>query len=230
MSISQIIDVIVILLVISMVLTSYRKGFVRSVVELVGYVVAVVAARILCMPAGDWIYAHFFRSEAGSLVSKYLASLASGAGEGLGSLLSQYHISPEVLPSQLAGGAAVTSGTASSALMSAVVDPIGLAVCRGLAFAVIFFLVLWAIGLVAAMSQSLNRIPVLGAVNRLFGAGVGVVKAALLLCVLEAAVAALLPLSAFSGQAASVQSVLNHSAAYQYVDRINPLKDILLKG
>lgn len=231
MSISRIIDVAAILLVIFMVMTSYRKGFVRSVVELVGYVVAAVAARVLCVPAGNWLYTNFLRADAGSLVSKYLSSLAAGTGEGLGSLLAQYHIPSGVLSAQLPGGTAqITADTASSALMSGVVDPIGLAVGRGIAFVVIFFLVLWIIGIVAAASQALNRIPVLGAVNRLFGAAAGVVKAALVLFVLAAAVAAVLPLSVFSGQAAAVRSVLSHSAVYLYVDRINPLKDVLLKG
>ena len=232
MSISWIIDLAAIALVIGMVVTSYHKGLIRSVIELAGYVVAAVAAKVLCIPAGNWLYNIVFRSHAEQFVTKYLTSFAQSPGvdDGFDGVLAQYHISSSVLPAEVVQGAApIPSGTASAALMDGVVNPIGLAIGRGIAFVVIFFLVLWIVGLIARATQALNHIPVLGAVNRLLGAAVGVAKAVLVIFVLAAAVSAMLPLSVFSGGTAAVKEALDHSTVYQYVDFVNPLKDVLLK-
>lgn len=231
MSVSQIVDVAAIVLVLCIVYTSFRKGFLRSVLELAGYVVSAVVARVLCIPVGGWLYDTLLKSNAQQLVSQYLSSLASlGDTQSLESLLSRYGIPASLLPGSVSQGTAtITNGTASQALMGSVVDPIALAIGRGIAFLVLFFLCLWVCHAIARATEVFNHIPLIGGLNRLLGAAVGVAKAALVLFVLDVVVSAVLPLTSLSGQTAAAASILSHSAVYQAVDGMNPLKDVLLK-
>ncbi len=232
MSVSQIVDVAAIVLVLCIVYTSFRKGFLRSVLELAGYVVSAVVARVLCIPVGGWLYDTLLKAHAQQIVSQYLTAFAQlpGVNDGFDGVLAKYHIPASVLPAEVVQGEVpMPSGTAAAALMSGVVNPIALSIGRGIAFLVLFFLCLWVCRGIARATEVFNHIPLIGGLNRLLGAAVGVVKAALVLFVLDVVVSAVLPLTSLSGQTAAVASVLNHSAVAQIVDELNPLKDVLLK-
>ena len=52
-------DVIVVLILLLITLSAYRKGFLHSVILLAGYVASVIAAALLSGPAAGFIYERF---------------------------------------------------------------------------------------------------------------------------------------------------------------------------
>ena len=220
------IDMATVTFIVLTVVVSYHKGFLRSVLELAGYIVSLVVAGLLSVSAGNWIFENLLRSVLEKAVSGYIATLSGGALRSFNATLSQMGIPAQVAADSVQQG----QNGVSAAVMASVVDPLGLTISRGIAFLLLFIACLFVVRLVARVAQAVNRVPVIGAINRMGGAAVGVVKAFLLLFAITAVISLLLPLFSLQKNVPMTNTTFDRTYVYSYIYQINPLKDILLKS
>lgn len=154
---STLFDIATAAVFIAVVWFSYRKGLVRSVIELVGYVASFVVSWIFCAPLGAWIYTNFLKNALYKLVSGYYTAMAAGTQQSIGSMLSQYHIN---LPPGIAAEAAKSGQSdVDSLIMATVVGPLGQTIGKAVAFILIFLACLVAVKILASLGDVIYKTP-----------------------------------------------------------------------
>ena len=221
---SAILDIITVVLFIGIILSSVSRGFVRSVVELIGIIVSFLVASALSIPFGNWIYLHFIKAPLTSGASSYIASLSGSAEQSFRQFLANYHLSADFLSST--AGSAGSAG--NSALVSGLVDPMGNLIGRGIAFILLFLVCMFAVHLIARVGDVVNKLPLIGGLNRLLGALIGVVKAVLVMFLVCTLVEILIPVFAVQKNPPITNTTIESTYVFQYFYHINPVKDILL--
>ena len=247
---SIILDLMVIIVFAFIVYTSYRKGLIRSIIELAGYLASFVVSSILSAPLGKWIFSTFLQplisgqiknyitseiaSKAttqanGALDSSGIANFANNIPDAFKSMLGNYNISTDSL--QNAAGSAIASGsqTAANSLITNVVDPIAQIVSRGIAFVIIFALCMIAVKIVANMSSGVSKIPLIGSVNKVGGAVVGVLKSVLVLFIIATCIALIIPVISLQKNPIITGANVNNSTIFKAIYYNNPITQMLLK-
>ncbi|HEX3025830.1 MAG TPA: CvpA family protein [Clostridia bacterium] len=231
---SLFLDVVTVAVMGATILFSYRKGLVRSVIELAGYIAAAVAAYIFSVPLGNWLFSLFRPMLAGKFsagISQALAQQSGGVGTGLNEIakfVSKYGISTGNASAWSAG---LKSGETAltGSVMNSVVDPFASGIGRILAFALIFALCMVLVRLVARASDVVFHIPVIRQVNGFGGAVVGVVKGFVIMFLISAIITVLIPVFALEKNPPITSQTVSSTIVYKYICQINPLTQLLLK-
>jgi uncharacterized membrane protein required for colicin V production len=219
-------DISTVVIILAVIWINARKGFLRSLAELAGFVVSLAAAAVFSAPAGEWLYTHFIRAAFRGAVASYINSFADKAGQGIAALLAEYKID-----SHAAVSAAQSVGSAvSGQSVSGVADPLGEVIGRGAAFILIFIVCLAAAGLIARALGHVNRLPILGGMNRFGGALLGAVTAVLLIFALCTLTAALIPVFAMQSTPPISDAVIAKTDIFRHFYDVNPFKGILFKS
>lgn len=218
-------DLVTVLIIAGVVWQSYRRGFVHTVIVLVGYILALLAAISLSTPVGTWIYGHLLQGALTSWVRHAISS--QGLSDATGGLAQAIQsLAPGVDVSALLRAGATQ---AQDAVITSVVQPIGLSIGRGIAFIVLFILFAAAVRILAHFSISLSHVPVLGFINRIGGAVLGFFKALLILFVLCTLLAALLPALSYTSWPLN-ENAISQSHIFRIIYEANPLQTILLNN
>jgi uncharacterized membrane protein required for colicin V production len=222
---SIIFDVLTVIIIIAIIWSSAKKGLVRSVIELAGYIASLIVAAVLSIPVGNWIYLHLLKTFFDNQAAGYISSLTGGAREAFGQFLTQYNLSSDLL-----SGAAKSSGDALNGAVMSGVGAIGQIVGRGIAFVIIFLVCMILVRIIARLANIINRLPVIRGVNKFGGALIGVVKAALVMFVLCTIIAFMIPLFAVQKNPPFTNTTINNTYLFKYIYQVNPVKGILLKN
>ena len=166
---NMILDVVLGLILLSILYTSWRRGFVASFVRLVGTAAGFLLASFLSRPAAERIYAGFLEEKVENYVSGTLLAQGSPLLEALAGL-------------DQAGSAAIQA----SAIAQVAVRPMVLTVLQTAVFFLVLFLAGIVVRVVVRMGQGVNRIPLVGGLNRMAGLLCGAVYALLLGYVISA--------------------------------------------
>ena len=215
---STVLDAAAVLIILITIWLSYKRGLLYTVVGLVGYVLSILAALALSTPLGTFIYTNLLKgllmngakSYISNQVSSASSSLLGSSGQGLSALLGQS-----------------SSGIANT-LLESIVQPIGLSIGKGIAFLLLFFLFIAAVHILEGLAVGLCHVPVLGFLNRIGGAALGIVKAALILFVICTLFKAVLSTAAASSFPIS-SAAIDKTVVFKYFYQANPLASILLK-
>lgn len=162
-------DALTVIITILIIIYSYRKGLVKSIIELGGCVAAFAASYFLSSPLGLWIGTHFLEKVVRGKVDSYISSAQSTALAGINGIASGAPASFQQVLSVMTGGsfsvpnksanvqnassaishvasssAAVASGAASSvsSLASGAADTITKAIAVALGRCIAFFIIL----------------------------------------------------------------------------------------
>ncbi len=195
MTVSWILDIAVAALLVVCTAIGVRRGFIKSVVRLLGFVVAVVGAAIVSMPVAQYIYKTFFHTmiesavsqkvqegvtAAATSLSEQVAAVLSSLPRGVQSLLTAYGADGNHL-----SGAAQTGEALVSTVMNDVITPLCTAVLQVIVFLVLFlvlFLIIRLFGKV--LDKIFASLPVIKQVNGLLGGVLGFAEGVLILFVL----------------------------------------------
>lgn len=202
---AMLLDVMVVLLLLLITISAYRKGFLHSVVLLAGYVISIVAASLFSKPAAEWIYGRFLEPALLERIQEALASMP-----GLEQAEKLIHELAELLPDIIAnpvlaayGGEAGLAGlledgaaVTGQAVSEQIVGPIVISMLQALLCLLIFLICVIIIKIIARTMQGVDRIPVLGPVNAALGALLGVVQAGVVIYLLALAVEVVISLTA----------------------------------
>ena len=192
-----IIDIIFILILAVVVITSVKKGFIVSLFELVGTIASFVAARLLSDSLAQPVFEKFVSPGAEKLLAQNLGDVATtdygaqieGAINSIpdffASILSLMGIEKEALIEKVASSE-IASGSLLDSLMESVVTPIGTAVVQFILFAVLVALITLVLRvLVRLLDKIIKKIPAIKQMNSALGGVVGAVRGVLIIVIIS---------------------------------------------
>ena len=218
----MIVDLILLAVLFGSAFYYARRGFAAGIVQMVGSFVSLVAASVAASRISPAVFENFFKN---SLVEKTRQMLENQSGADLETLVERFAgFLPDSLKQniiQAAGGLLdTTAPNAALLVVENVIAPLLVPIISIVVFFVTFALCRLVISLVVAMLTIINRIPLVGGINRLLGfvtgLGAGAVNVFVLLCVAWALVIILGNNSAWN------QEMLQQSRFYQMFAPFNP--------
>ena len=186
---NYLLDFIFILIVAIFVFLSVKKGFVRSLIEVVGYVLAIVLAISISTPASNYIYDKAIEP---GLITSIDNAIAEKSDEAI-----------EVLPDYIKGilndsdlftnienilSGDNDNSTAVAQQISDIVQPIAVGIIKTILSIVIFAILLIVVNILARIINSMFKGVVLGTANKVLGAALGGVKGLVFACIFSLAV------------------------------------------
>lgn len=208
MNYSILLDIILIAIGVAIIFVCFKKGFVAAVAQLVGTAASYVFAYIISAPISVMIYKLFVRENAELYIESRLpAELESNTAEYLETAqqfdqftnnlintvqgaLNEAGVQielPEVMLSDNMGiiSTLINDGqTLAQSLTQTLVEPLATAVIRGGAFFVVFVISAIIMSFVCRVGLFINHIPLVGGLNQLLGAAVGVIEAAIIVYII----------------------------------------------
>lgn len=188
-----ILDVILIGVVVATVIHYARKGFVAGIVNLVGNLVAIGLAWLVSGKISPAVFENFFKS---GLVEKTTQTIQQGSFNlesvlgGLEGLVPQ-----SLMDSILESANSVLNSQApdmAQQVVEQIISPLVVPLITVVLFFATFLLCRVVIAFLVAVLTNLNKVPLLGGVNRTLGVVVGLVggvlNALLLLCLIWAVI------------------------------------------
>lgn len=192
-----IIDIIFILILAVVVITSVKKGFIVSLFELVGTIASFVAARLLSDSLAQPVFEKFVSPGAEKLLAQNLGDVATtdygaqieGAINSIpdffASILSLMGIEKEALIEKVASSE-FASGSLLDSLMESVVTPLGTAVVQFILFAVLVALITLVLRvLVRLLDKIIKKIPAIKQMNSALGGVVGAIRGVLIIVIIS---------------------------------------------
>lgn len=191
-------DVAVILLLVGGVFKGRRDGFLKSLILFVGGLASLIIAGYLSHWFSDWLYDAFLRekishsvleamqnSGADQLTASLQGTLAAIGGI-LGMIAKAFHASSlQLTADQLAQALMGNLEGLSATLTDQVFGPPVKGLVSAISFVVLFSLCMIVFRLIGRTLQSVNRVPIVGGINRLLGMAFGLANAAFWLIVLS---------------------------------------------
>ena len=176
---SWILDLIVIAIVCVYAYISARRGFVRTIIELAGFVAIFLVIPRFGTPISEKIFDTAFRSTVLTKVEAAVLETGAEASEALNNVLPEFIVNgADFLGIDIAK--TITATSTASALAENITDSIVKPVVSSVIYAVLslllFGLGMYLVRVLARAVNSLFKISLVGKLNRLLGAVLGAAK------------------------------------------------------
>lgn len=227
-------DLVVVVLFIWYIYRCGHNGFVRTIIDLVGYFVAIFVAGFLSTPCADFLFRKFIEPKAVSTIADAISQSA-----GSGDLLHTIEQAIANLPSFIAqffqfdADHLLESGNqfllqnaekVASEVVNSSIRPLAMLFMTSILLLIIFSLSVFLIHRLSYLFTFLNKIPLLGTVNTLLGGVVGFFKAIIILFILSTVIYGVL------GVTGSMQylnnDLINQTFLFKIFYELNPLQAI----
>lgn len=229
-----ILDGVVILIVLGGLLLGYRHGFVRTIVKLVGCVVALVLAGTLSQVVAQGIFDQFMQEELETAIAEKV-TITEGA-----SLKEEIQNALEGLPGsvrnvldnagwvdraieEIDDTASYQPADISHSIVAYIVQPVVMALLNIIAFLVLFVLLMIVISLLAKLIGNLLHLPVLRQVDGILGAVLGTVEGVVMAMVVVAALQ--IAAASASDDAWLTRQDLENTVLVSFMAEHNPITD-----
>ena len=188
-----ILDIALIGVVVATVIHYARKGFVAGMIDLVGNLAAIALAWFVSGKVSPTVFENFFKS---GLVEKTTQTLQQGSFS-LESVLGglEGHVPQSLMDSIMESANSVLNSQApdlAQQVVEQIISPLVVPLITVVLFFATFLLCRVVIAFLVAVLTNLNKVPLLGGVNRTLGVVVGLVggvlNALLLLCLIWAVI------------------------------------------
>lgn len=196
-----VIGILLDLVLLAIVFLCYRKGakdgFAKTLVSLLGFVIAIVAASVLCAPVSNFVYDNLVQkpiettvyniveenlTNAEDTVAPQGDAILDAIDEGISKLpafirnLTDIENKKDQIVQKVNELVRADAQEISTEITATFIRPVVIKVLSVLVFIVLFFVVWIACKLLAKALKIINKIPLLGQVNALFGGLIGIVK------------------------------------------------------
>lgn len=184
-----ILDVIIIAIIAICVFLSAKKGFARTIIELAGFVAAILIAINLSTPVANFVYDKMVSPSIEKTVVKVIddsvnstsAAVTDAIWEKLPGFVSnaaeKSGVSKDTLSSKLMGGS--SSADIAQNIADEVVAPVATTVIKYIATVLIFIILLIVVKFLARLLNSIFKKSLLGGANAILGGALGAVKGAI---------------------------------------------------
>lgn len=222
-------DVITVAVFILVIYRAYRKGLIKTLIEMAGFIVSCLAAVCLSNPIGDWIDKKYFNELVTGLVTKFVKTSGENNLKFFTGLLGSF---PGAVNKSLSGINAMI-GKASEKAMTQVISrisaPVSASISRSISFFAILSVCFIAIRLLARFSDVVKRMPIIRTLNGLGGAAIGIIEAVLVMFVFSTLLNIVISFMALQKNPPLTSSTINSTYIYKYIYNVNPLTTLLLK-
>ncbi len=189
-----IIDIILAALLAVCLIVGWKKGFVKSLMDLASNLIAFIVARIVSVQAAPAVYSRYFEQHARETLTRELSSAGTSASaqvqsaldsipESLNGFFSLIGVDKQALTESLSQKLGQGSAETVDVLMTNIVSPIFTAVIKLLAFVAVFVLAVLLLKLLTLLLDKLTELPALKQANELFGLIFGAVKGVIVVIV-----------------------------------------------
>lgn len=177
-------DAVILVIFLLFIILGVKRGFVRSVLDLVGTLAAMLVSMWFSGIAAQWVFSTFLQESLTRQIAEALqAAPAADAAEAVLSVvpeilrggLEAFGITSDAINQAVAG----TSGQAAAAVV-AVLSPMVVSVLRGLFALVLFVFLLVIFRILSGVVCRIFRLPVLRQLDKGLGILLGVAQAALI--------------------------------------------------
>lgn len=177
-------DAVIVVIFLLFIILGVKRGFVRSVLDLVGTLAAMLVSMWFSGIAAQWVFSTFLQESLTRQIAEALqAAPAADAAEAVLSVvpeilrggLEAFGITSDAINQAVAG----TSGQAAAAVV-AVLSPMVVSVLRGLFALVLFVFLLVIFRILSGVVCRIFRLPVLRQLDKGLGILLGVAQAALI--------------------------------------------------
>lgn len=177
-------DAVIVVIFLLFIILGVKRGFVRSVLDLVGTLAAMLVSMWFSGIAAQWVFSTFLQESLTRQIAEALqAAPAADAADAVLSVvpeilrggLEAFGITSDTINQAVAG----TSGQAAAAVV-AVLSPMVVSVLRGLFALVLFVFLLVIFRILSGVVCRIFRLPVLRQLDKGLGILLGVAQAALI--------------------------------------------------
>lgn len=177
-------DAVILVIFLLFIILGVKRGFVRSVLDLVGTLAAMLVSMWFSGIAAQWVFSTFLQESLTRQIAEALqAAPAADAADAVLSVvpeilrggLEAFGITSDAINQAVAG----TSGQAAAAVV-AVLSPMVVSVLRGLFALVLFVFLLVIFRILSGVVCRIFRLPVLRQLDKGLGILLGVAQAALI--------------------------------------------------
>lgn len=202
---STIFDIAVVAIVVLLIFLGYKRGFIRTVFNFIGYIAAAVLAFLLGNSIAELIFNSFFRSRAVELINSELSKAAGG--QSISEMIQRAFAAipenirafvPEGAISQIEQGLTQSTPTTtdvSEAIVSEIIGPIAIMILQLLLFVILFIILCIVVKLVTRQLKFIDKIPFVGTANSVLGLVIGLAEAVIFLFLFTSIAAMLIQLS-----------------------------------
>lgn len=228
---STVIDLIVIAIVIFTALLSAKRGFVRCVIELAGFVAAVYITFVLSAPLANATYDRFVEPAVVSSVTSASNETATDVVDGVWNALPDFvkrhadtiGLSRENLNDKISGNIENGAQAAVENASQSVIKPV-VAEALGLLYSLIIMLVLIiAVKFLAKFLNKLFSFSLIGKLNRALGFTVGIFKGIIIAFVFCIAVSLIVSFTS-NGILIFTKENIDGTAIFNYIISFSPFK------
>lgn len=220
-------DIICVVLLLVLALVYAHKGLLATLVQAVGSLASLIGAKLFADWASPLIFERFLRA---GFLTRITATITEQGTFDLSALAAQYAgFLPETLRQSIVDSVSgtvtqmVASGaaTAAEAIVDKVIEPLFTPVLAIVLFFVAFTVFRMLVSLLVTVLTNVNKIPLVGGVNRALGFFAGLIAGVIDLFLLLCGVWALIVITG-GGLPYLNETALGASLFYRLFSRINP--------
>lgn len=190
---SIILDLIIVGIILFFILSSAKKGFVKVLIETVGFVAAIVIAFSLSSPLATATYDKFIEP---SVISAISSSVEESTGEAVDDKVidaipdyivnscERFGISLDEMKTKLAASASSNTTDVIKSASQEVVKPIAVKVIGMVFTLVLVIILLIVVKILARVINKLFSFSIVGKLNRILGGVLGIVKGCIIAVVM----------------------------------------------
>ncbi len=223
MTIANIFDILMLVVLVAVTLRYMQQGFVAGLIQFLGNLLGLIGAAILSPQVATWIFATFFE---GGLTSQIQATLTQQGTVDLAALVDKYAgFLPDAMENSLVESATelMNSGAPDLAhsLATELIQPLVTPLITVVVFFVCFAICKLLVSFLAAVFTNLNRVPLVGGVNRLLGFFMGLLAGVMDVFLVVCGVWAVVVITG-NNLSWLNQTVLQDSLAFSLFSSFNP--------
>ena len=223
MTIANIFDILLLVLLAVVTLRYMQKGFLAGLIQFLGNLLGLVGAALLSPRVADWIFATFFK---GGLTTQNQTTISQQGTVDLAALVDKYAgFLPDAMEQSLVQSATdlMNSGAPDLAhsLVTELIQPLVTPLITVVVFFVCFAVCKMLVSFLAAVLTNLNRVPLVGGVNQFFGFFMGLLAGAMDVFLVVCGVWAVVVITG-NNLSWLNQTVLQDSVAFSLFSSFNP--------
>ncbi|HHV51676.1 MAG TPA: CvpA family protein [Candidatus Avimonas sp.] len=233
---AYILDGLVIIIFLLAIFLGYRRGFFKSVIQVIGCIVAAVIASGLSTPIAAGLYDQIFSgsiqkqieekiTQAGSeSVEAALGGVLEDLPDSVTNVLSIFDLgTASQLKNRIQGSLSGTASQISKAIESTVIRPAAISLLRILIFFILFIVLMIVAGVVASVVGKVFKLPVLRQADGLLGAIFGAVRGVVLVFAVVTVISLIASTSKSDGKI--TRATVKDTVVVEAIEKINPITD-----
>lgn len=188
------IDIVLAVILAICVIVGWKKGFVKSLMDLASNLIAFIAARIVSVQLAPKIFSQYFEQRAYESLNRELANAGNSAAsqvqsaldsipESMNGFLGIIGIDKQSMASALSDKIGQSGSDTAQLLMSSVVSPIVTAIIKIVVFLAAFAAAILVLKIVTLLLDKLTELPAVKQANELFGLLFGAIKGVIVVAV-----------------------------------------------